>query len=197
MFPLKRLAFIVVGVLALAAMGGWAFPRQVHVERSVVIDAPPPTVFVLVNGFTSFNQWSPWYERDRSMRPVPGSPRFGVGARLIWDGDPAGVGAGTQEVVESRPFELVRMRMDFGIQGAASGAFRLAAAGRANATRLTWSFDTDLGFNPVSRYVGPFFDRTVGPDLERGLSRLKQIAEEPTKRTSGNGGNREGGETPR
>jgi Polyketide cyclase / dehydrase and lipid transport len=180
MFPLKRLALAVIGIVALAAMGGWAFPRQVHVERSIVIDAAPPAVFALVNGFTSFSRWSPWYERDRSMRPVPGSPRSGVGARLAWDGDPAGVGAGTQEIVESRPYELVRTAMDFGVQGSATGRFRLVPEGRG--TRLTWSFDTDLGLNPVSRYFGPFFDRTIGPDFERGLARLKTLAERSVSR---------------
>ncbi len=175
MFPLKRLAFLVVGVLVLLAAGGWFLPRHARVERSIVIAAPPGRVFAEVNGFGSFRQWSPWAERDPSMRNVAGTPDQGVGARLAWDGDPVGVGSGTLEIVESRPADLVRIAMDFGPQGRATSQFRLAPLD--GGTRVTWDFDMDLGYNPVARYFGLFFDRLIGPDYQRGLSGLKRWCE--------------------
>jgi hypothetical protein len=46
-------------------------------------------------------------------------------------------------------------------------------------TRLTGGFDSDLGFNPISRYLGTMMDGLVGPEFERSLARLKQAAETP------------------
>jgi uncharacterized protein YndB with AHSA1/START domain len=175
MFRLQKILYSVIGAAVLLASGGWFMPRHARVERTIVIGAPPAAVFSVVNDIGAIDRWSPWYERDRSMRPASGSPRAGVGARLVWDGDPAGVGSGEQEIVESRFAELVTTRMDFGPQGSATGHFRLSPEG--DGTRVVWTFDMDLGFNPVGRYFGPFFDQMLGPDYERGLANLKRLCE--------------------
>jgi uncharacterized protein YndB with AHSA1/START domain len=175
MFPMKRLLWSVVGAAALVASGGWLLPRHARVERTITINAPIETVFAEVNDLGSFRQWSPWTDRDPSMHVVAGSPSLGRGARLVWDGDPVGVGSGTLEISESRPSDLVRIKMDFGPQGSATMAFQLAQ--EQGGTRATWTFDMDLGFNPVGRYFGPFFDKELGPDFERGLRQLKRLCE--------------------
>jgi uncharacterized protein YndB with AHSA1/START domain len=175
MFPLKRLLIAVVVLASLLASGGWLLPRRARIERTAVINAPVEKVFGEVNGFRRFRQWSPWAERDPSMRSVPGSPSQGVGARLAWDGDPVGVGSGTLEIVESQPFERVTIKMDFGPQGRAITQFTLAQ--QDGGTRVTWDFVMDLGFNPVARYFGLYFDRLFGPDYQRGLERLRILCE--------------------
>jgi len=147
----------------------------VHVERAVSIDAPRTTVFMLVNGFKLFNRWSPWYALDPGATYTYEGPANGVGARLVWNGNPDTLGSGSQEILESRPYDLVKTRLDFGPQGVATGQFTLAPDGAG--TRVMWAFDTDLGMNPVSRYMGLLFDRLVGADFEKGLASLKQLAE--------------------
>jgi len=37
----------------------------------------------------------------------------------------------------------------------------------------------DLGAGPIRRYFGLFMDGMIGPDYERGLGRLKTLAEAP------------------
>ena len=44
-----------------------------------------------------------------------------------------------------------------------------------NKTEVTWSMEADLGFNPISRYFGLFFDSMIGPDFEKGLNNLNNI----------------------
>jgi hypothetical protein len=55
----------------------------------------------------------------------------------------------------------------------------LALEPAASGTRVTWGFDSDLGFNPIARYFGMMADDVIGPDYEKGLARLKAIAETP------------------
>jgi effector-binding domain-containing protein len=172
---LKTLLLALVAAIVLLAGIGLALPRQAHVERSTTIDAPAATVFALVDGFSMFNQWSPWYGLDPSAQYNFRGPARGVGARMTWIGDASTVGSGSQEIIESRPYEQVRSNLDLGSQGVATAQFTLTPEG--SRTRVTWRLDTDLGMNPVSRYFGLMLERIVGPDYERGLWGLKRLAE--------------------
>lgn len=172
---LKKILIGLVALLGLLAVVGLLLPRQVHMERSTTIDASRATVFTLVNGFKRFKDWSPWAGLDPNATYLFGGPATGVGARLEWKGDPKTVGSGSQEITESVPLDLVRSKLDFGPEGTAITAFTLAPEG--GGVRVTWSFDTDLGMNPVSRYFGLFLERMLAPDWEKGLAGLKRLAE--------------------
>ena len=169
---LKYLGLTVVVALAIA----YILPGQVRVERETVINAPPADVFELVNGFESFNQWSPWYERDPDGDYKIEGPANGVGARMIWASDHPEVGEGSQEIIESVEDKLVRTKLDFGEMGNANAFFEIEPTGEY--TKLVWGFDSDLGLNPVSRYFGLMFDRWIGSDYEHGLAKLKTLAEQ-------------------
>jgi uncharacterized protein YndB with AHSA1/START domain len=170
---LKYTGVAIVLTLAIA----YILPGKIQVERATVIEAPPEHVFELVNSFESFNQWSPWYERDPEGHYRIEGPEHGVGARMIWASEKPDVGSGSQEIIESVPDRLVRTKLDFGDMGDANAFFQIEPRGD-ELTHLVWGFDTDLGLNPVSRYVGLMFERWIGPDYEHGLAKLKTLAEE-------------------
>lgn len=173
---LFRKILLGIGVVLLAAAAiGLALPRQVHVERSLFINASRSTVFTILNGYTHFNKWSPWAALDPDAKYTYEGPVAGVGAAMSWVGDPATMGSGSQRITESRPWEMVRTAIDFGPQGRAIGTFSLVEDGAG--TMATWGFDTDLGMNPVSRYFGLMFERMIGGDFERGLEGLRKLAE--------------------
>lgn len=172
---LKKLVLAVVVLILLLAGIGMLLPRQVHVERSIVIDAPRATVFALVDGFKQFNKWSPWAALDPNAKYTREGPDFGVGAKQSWVGDPKTVGSGSQEVVELKPLEMVKTRLDFGDKGLAAAQFALAS--EASGTKVTWSLDSDMGAGPIGRYFGLMMDRWIGSDYEKGLAGLKTLAE--------------------
>lgn len=170
----KLLLLIVIVVVALAGIG-MLLPRNVHVERSTVINAPAATVFTLVNGYKQFNKWSPWFDRDPDAKYTWEGPETGVGAKMTWASEKSDVGSGSQEVVESRPSEAVKVKLDFGEQGVAYSTWALAPEGEG--TKVTWGMDADMGAGPVGRYFGLMMDKWVGADYEKGLSGLKTFAE--------------------
>jgi len=176
---LKKIAIVSLVLLAVLVVASFFLPRRVHVERSATIGAPPSTVFTLVNSFKRFNEWSPWVEKDPKATYSFSGPRAGVGAKISWVGDPKTVGSGSQEIVESQPHSLVRNRLEFAGEGPSDATMTLQAEGTS--TKATWALDTDLGWNPVSRYFGLFFDRMIGPDFEKGLVNLKALAEKLPK----------------
>jgi hypothetical protein len=166
------------GLIILLTLVAYLLPRNVHVERATTITAPRATVFTIVNSFTHFNKWSPWAALDPSATYTYEGPVAGVGARMIWVGDPSTMGSGSQVIIESKPWDTVTADFDLGPQGKATGRFTLTAKGPS--TNVVWAFDMDLGMNPVSRYFGLMLESMVGGDFERGLAGLKKLAESMT-----------------
>jgi effector-binding domain-containing protein len=104
-------------------------------------------------------------------------PPQGKGAKISWKSETQGLGS--QEIVESVPFSRVKTKLDFGDQGTAFATFNLESA--EGGTKVSWSFETDVGMNPVGRYMGLMFDTWVGKDYEEGLANLKKLVEEQAK----------------
>ena len=184
MVIIKRILLGIVALLVLFFVVGFLLPRDVRVERSVEIDASPQAVFTMVNDFQQFNRWQPWAQIDPTTRYVYEGPATGAGSRMTWYSDHPQVGDGMQEITLSEPYSRVRMALDFGTGGLANADYLIDAVG-AGGSILTWTLETDMGGNPVARYVGLMMDGMVGPAYEQGLANLKEILENRPRREPG------------
>ena len=171
---LRNLLVALAAIVLLLVAIGFFLPDSTHVERATTIARPPSEVFAVLNGFRRFNDWSPWASADPQARYTYAGPAAGVGARFAWSGNKE-VGTGSQEIVESRPGELIRTALDFGDMGKAMATFRLAPAG--DGTLVTWGLDVGAGGKLIGRYFNLLMDHMVGPDYEKGLARLKTLVE--------------------
>ncbi len=175
---MRFLKYLGIGLAVLVATlyaVGLFLPDDVHVERSVMINASPERVFPYVNDFRRFNEWQPWAQLDPQTQFTHSGPATGVGARMKWSSEHPNVGRGSQEIIESQPNERVVTLLDFGEQGTAKSYLQLNAEG--NSTKVTWGFDTDLQGDVVARYLGLMFDSWIGQDYEKGLASLKSLVE--------------------
>ena len=172
---IRRALLWIGGLLVVIVIAAYMLPRQVHVDRSISINAPRSAVFAQINGYQTFNKWSPWFELDPNAKYTFEGPATGVGAKMSWVGDPSTLGSGSQVVTASQTDERVASDVDFGKGGLARQVISLAADGAG--TRVTWGIDVDLGMNPVSRYFGLAFDGMIGKDFEKGLGSLKKVVE--------------------
>ena len=172
---LRRLVYVVAAALAVLLTIGLLLPDSAHVERSVTTSASPQTVYGLVDGYARFNEWSPWADLDPATRYTYSGPPTGVGARLEWRSDKPEVGSGSQEIVAVEPGRRVTTKLDFGTQGTATSTMSIEPEGTGS--RITWSIDASFEGRFLERYFGLFFDRLIGPDYEKGLSRLAALAE--------------------
>jgi carbon monoxide dehydrogenase subunit G len=73
------------------------------------------------------------------------------------------------------PEKAVALTLVFAGEGSAAATIALEPAGAG--TKVVWAFDSDLGFDPIARYFGLLIDGMVGPDYEKGLAKLKAVAE--------------------
>jgi uncharacterized protein YndB with AHSA1/START domain len=169
------LFFGLLAIVALVLVAGLFLPTTAHVERSITTSASPDSVFRLVNGFARFNEWSPWATLDPQARYTYSGPPEGVGASMAWTSDKPEVGSGRQEIVAVEPGRSVRIDLEFDESQAVSTLLIEPDAG--GGSRITWSFDTSFEGNFLGRYFGPLLDGMIGADYEKGLARLKTLAE--------------------
>jgi len=172
---IRRVLLWTGAALLLLVAAAYLLPRQVHVDRSITVNAPRTAVFEQINGYATFNTWSPWFALDPNAKYTFEGPATGVGAKMSWVGDPSALGSGSQVITASQAGERVASDVDFGQGGVAKQVISLAADGEG--TRVTWGIDIDLGMNPVSRYFGLAMDGMVGKDFEKGLANLKKVVE--------------------
>lgn len=172
---LKGLVYAALALAGLCLVVGLLLPGSAHLERSVTTSASPATVYGIVNGFRRFNEWSPWFDLDPQARYTYSGPESGAGAKMAWSSDKSGVGSGSQEILSVEPDRMVRIRLDFGSQGTSISTVTIAPQGAGS--RVTWAFDTSFEGNFTGRYFGPMFDKWIGRDYEKGLARLKALAE--------------------
>lgn len=150
-------------------------PADFHVERSTTVAASPAALFERVNNHHKFNEWNPFLKVDPNVKNTYSGPESGVGAACSWDGN-KDIGAGTATITESKPNELVRMRMDWKrpMEGVATVDFTFKPAG--DKTVVTWSMYGKNNF--MGKLVSLFIDcdKMVGPQFEEGLASLGKVA---------------------
>ncbi len=173
---IKWLLVIVVGLVVIFLAGAYVLPRSVTVERTVVVAATPDQVFPYVNSLQRTEEWSPWLALDPDTKLTYSGPEEGVGNRLEWSSDHESVGTGSQEITASVPDKRVETALDFGPMGTADAYFNLEEKG--DGTEVTWGLVSNLGNNPIARWMGLMLDRWVGADYEKGLANLAAVAED-------------------
>ena len=172
---IKRI-FVTLIVIILVIVGvSYLLPGKAEVSRSISIDAPASAIFPYVNSMQETEKWSPWLSRDPETNLIYSGPDAGIGNTLNWSSDNEQVGTGTQEIVESIENQVVKTELDFGPMGTASASFVLRPDG--DQTQIIWGFESNLGMNPMMRWMGLMMDKWVGGDYEHGLENLKELVE--------------------
>ena len=163
-----------LALLVLLSAIGLLLPRERHVERRLIIQAPSAQIWALVADPRRWAEWSPWYARDPAARIIFNNPSVGVGADWTWDSKQ--LGQGHMQFVGANPPERLDYKLQLhtpGLTTDATGNLRLEQLNIG--MRVTWTFDTDLGWNPALRWFGIGMNRTIGTDLDNGLARLALI----------------------
>jgi len=151
-----------------------ARPADFRVERSATLAATPAALFEQVNDHHRFTVWNPFMKLDPNVKNTFTGPDSGVGAMCSWDGN-RNIGAGSATIVESRPSELVRLRMDWKrpMEGVATVDFTFKPVG--DKTVVTWAMYGKNGF--MGKLVSLFMecDKMCGPQFEQGLADLGKV----------------------
>jgi hypothetical protein len=133
-------------------------------------------LFERVNDFRQWEAWSPWAKLDPVARNSFGEKSAGTGAVFAWSGN-SKVGEGRMTINESRPNELIEIRLEFTRPFNATNTAAFTFKPDGNKTSVTWSMAGRN--NLVAKAIGLFLncDKMVGGRFEKGLANLKQLSE--------------------
>jgi carbon monoxide dehydrogenase subunit G len=154
-------------------------PAEFLITRSASISAPPAAVFAQINDLHKWEAWSPWAKIDPTMKQTYEGASAGTGAIYSWAGNKE-VGEGRMTITESRPDEVVRIKLEFIKPFAAVNTTEFHLKPEGKQTSLTWSMSGTNNF--MAKAFGLFMnmDKMVGGDFEKGLAQLKSAAEKAT-----------------
>ena len=171
---IKKILLVLVAIIAIFLIFVATRSADFRVERSATIAAPAQALFEQVNNHHNFNKWNPFLKLDPNVKNTYSGPDSGVGSVCSWDGN-GDIGAGSATITESKPGELVRMRMDWirPMAGVATVDFTFKPDG--DKTVVSWAMYGKNGFMGKLFSVFMDCDKMCGPQFEQGLADLGKL----------------------
>ena len=169
LIAIVALILVFVGVVAMQ-------PDELKVDRSMTMAAPVEDVFAQVNNFHNWDAWSPWAKLDPDAKVGFEGPDAGAGASFTWAGN-SDVGKHKMTIVESKPDELVRARVEMTepFEDTSMTEFRFEPDG--NATDVTWEMSGQHNFLQKAMCLVMNGRKMIGDQLEKGLANMKFVVE--------------------
>jgi effector-binding domain-containing protein len=172
----KKVLIGLLGLIVLLLIIAFLLPSKYHVERSTVIAADKSTIFNLTSHLQKWDLWTPWNkELDSTVKFELIGPDGQLGTKRTWDGKILKDGEMTLTLLI--PGETVGYDLAFNKgQYKSHGMIKIETLG--DSCKVSWTDDGDLGYNPFNRYMGLFMGKMMNPDFDKGLAKLKKMAEE-------------------
>ncbi len=142
-----------------------------EVVRTRTIDAPSAVIHDLIADFHEWVRWSPWEDLDPDLQRTYSGPDRGVGSVYEWSGNRK-AGQGRMEITGDEPLEVV-VAVTFlkPFKSSSTATFALTPAGAG--TEVTWTMVGPRTFATRVMSIFGGMDKMIGPDFEKGLSRLQ------------------------
>ncbi|MBN2731779.1 MAG: SRPBCC family protein [Balneolaceae bacterium] len=180
MKALKIIGIVLLVLIALFFLIGLLLPSEVHVEREKTFAAQPEVVFNEVNNFKNWEDWSAWHQMADDMEITYSGPSSGEGASYSWTSET--IGNGSQRIIESRPYELIRTELDFEGEGMGKGTWKFTPVN--DSTKVVWALDADMGSGIFDKYMGLLMDTMIGSNFEQSLEGIEKEIENMPADTS-------------
>jgi uncharacterized protein YndB with AHSA1/START domain len=169
---LIALAAVVVGFVAFVVTRS----SECRVARTATIAAPAPAVFAQVNDFHKWEAWNPWAKIDSAMKQSYDGAPAGTGAIYTWAGNNE-VGEGRMTITESRPSDLIRIRLEFEKPFRATNTAEFTFKLEGDHTVVTWSMTGHNNFVAKAVHLFMDMDKMIGGNFAKGLADMKSVVE--------------------
>jgi len=178
---LVKILIVLVVVVGLLVVVVAMQPSEFHVARTATISAPAPAVFAQVDDFHHWEAWNPWGKLDPAMRQTYEGAPAGAGAIYTWAGNNQ-VGEGRMTMTESRPSDLIRIKLEFVKPFRATNTAEFTFKPEGDQTAVTWSMTGANNFLTKAVHLFMNMDKMVGGQFEKGLAQLKTVVEAAAKK---------------
>jgi len=168
---------------ALYGVGRFLLPNALDVTRTTQVDRPRASVFAMINDLKIAREWSPYNARDPEAE-YSISPEPGAGQTMRWVSNRREIGSGRMSIVRSMENESVESIIEIGERATLNSHMELetvATPQTERGTAVAWSVSAvcaDGWINIPCRYMNLIMRSTIEADLDSGLTRLKDRAEQ-------------------
>lgn len=175
---MKRALIWIIGILtiltAVLIVCAYAFTGdRISAEKSLYVQAPPSVTYNHVANLRSWEKWSPWAKMDPNMKIEYQNGGQGKGASYSFDSELKNLGNGKLTITDTHKNKTVKT---FVIMNDNEGIGTWDFTQKGKGSIVTWNFSFEPQ-NLFERVMGLFFERMMGPNLEKGLENLKVVAE--------------------
>jgi carbon monoxide dehydrogenase subunit G len=173
---LKKILIALAAIILIFVVVVALQPSEFRIERSAAIPAPQAQVFAQVNDFHKWEAWSPWAKLDPAAKVAFVGPSEGEGTVMTWAGNDE-VGEGKMTLTESRPSDLVKIKVDFvkPFERTSTSEFDFKPEG--DQTGVTWTMSAHHSFIEKAFCLLMNGKKMVGDDMEKGLAQVKSVVE--------------------
>lgn len=175
------LGLVLVVALALGVLygiGRFRLSNTLEITRTTTVERPRASVFAMINDLRIAREWSPYNARDPDADyAISETP--GEGQTMRWVGNVRDVGSGRMSILNSIENETVESLIE--IDDRATLNSRIDLTRRDRATQVSWSIEAACAggwINVPCRYMNLIMRSTVAAQLDSGLARLKDRAEQ-------------------
>ena len=175
MKTLIKIFYWLAGSIAVLILIAFLLPKTYKVERSISIKSGPDVIYGLTANFAQWHLWVPWTKEldPTAVLEMKGDPGQ-IGTSWSWNG--IKMGEGVMISSELAPGKLVAYDLAFD-HGKYKSKGKIVIDQQGDSCKVSWIDEGDLGYNPMARYMGLFMGKMMGPDFEKGLAKMKTVAE--------------------
>ena len=174
MIMFKRMAVVLLVVLAALAAFIASRPSDFRISRSRTLSAPPDVVYAYVNDFRKWPEWSPWEKLDPAIKRDHSGAPAGLGASYHWAGND-NVGEGRMTITDSKPGQAITIRLEFMKPWTATNTAQFHFVPSGSGTNVTWTMTGRNNFVAKAFHLFMDVEKMVGPEFEKGLASLDSV----------------------
>jgi len=177
MKKLRQFFIVLLCIILVFIAIGFLLPQKIQVVRSVNIKSNQIFIYKTLNAIKKWELWSMPLLPSQILQIKHSGPETGAGAKLIWKSNSAEVTTGSISITHLFPYDSLYILLDYVDKGKSS--IKIILNKEAKSTRVWLKYGTNLGINPISRWIGLFSDRMIGSDLQQSLNSMKREIEKP------------------
>lgn len=163
----------VVTLIAILGIISISLPRQIHIQRDIIINASAEETYEQLSDLRNWPKWLPGNHTDTGKALSYAGPT--VGSSLHWTSDRRSIGQSVVTIVEAEPPKKLVTNLEFEKNDKVHTTFTLVET--EEGTKLTWHLEKYMGDNPIHKFSGLLIDSTVGEEFEDGLANIKKEVE--------------------
>lgn len=171
---LKKILWVIVGLIIILIITMFAIGKHYHFETSMVVNAPIEKVYEQVSSSKKFNEWNPWMDLDPNLKLTYSGVQGQPGDEYCWEGT-EDVGKGCHTITALIPNKKVATKMMFKKPFESDATSDIMLTNEESGTKVTWSMDCELDY-PMN-LMKLMMDSQMEDSYGKGLKKLKELVE--------------------